>query len=161
MQETQAYPRKGGVKEGALSLNDIPVVWFVIGRDGLDRPGNKVGDHSIDRYARAGNHNAGLTGRTKCCLDAPRLHLTLETQRRKHLSHRAVCPNGEHTLSGAHSARAHVIGSLRISNINEAYIMLLGGLHEARDVPKLSMQACNHIHPRGDGLLNELNPIIR
>ena len=63
MHQAQRHPGISRVKKRALALDHVPVVGGVVGRQGLRRAGDEIGDHSVHGDTRPSDHDAGLAGR--------------------------------------------------------------------------------------------------
>ena len=73
VKQAQRHRRIGRMKQRSLPFDDIDVI-VVGGRcQHFRRAGDEVGHDRVDRNARTGDHDAGLAGRPKCRVEAPRL----------------------------------------------------------------------------------------
>src|SRR6056300_596197 len=92
--------------KATLPLNDVPVVWVVIGRQHLRRTRDKVGNYGIYRHSLSGNKNPSLAcrpeGRFHRCF--PKFLGKLEGG--VFLTQSTICSDGQKSLPRALLARA-------------------------------------------------------
>ena len=62
VQQAEADTGVGGMKQRALTFDQVPVVGIVGGRQPLDGTGDEIGDDGIDGDAAAGDEDSRLTG---------------------------------------------------------------------------------------------------
>ena len=63
MHQAQRDPGISRVKKRPLAFDHVPVLGGVVGRQGLRRASDEIGDHSVHGDTSTSDHDAGLAGR--------------------------------------------------------------------------------------------------
>ena len=101
------------MKKRPLTFDHVPVVGGVVGRQGLRRPSDEIGDHRVHGDTSTSNHDAGLPGGAKGGRHATGRQGTGQGQRRVFLAQRAVRADRQHPLTAALAPRTggkHLVG---------------------------------------------------
>lgn len=95
VQQPQAHARIGRVKQRALPLDHIPMVWCRRRREQLGRTGDEVRDHGVDGKAAPADQQACLTGGTEIGVPARSTHIAFKRERCVFLADRAIGADGQ------------------------------------------------------------------
>ena len=119
--EPERDTRIGGVVNGSLTLDDVPVIRIVGGRKGFGGARDEVADDCVDTDTAACDENAGLAGRPESCGNAAANQLSLDREAGEHLAYCAIGAHCEQPPSGSPAAGGDrgLLGS-RMADIEEA-----------------------------------------
>ena len=95
VQEPERDSREGGMEQRALSLHELPMVLGRVRRYPLDRAGDEVRRHRVDRHATPRDQHAGLACSAEFSIVAAPPHLRFERQRGVFLADRAIRADGQ------------------------------------------------------------------
>ena len=91
---------------------------------------DEVGYDRVDGDAFSGNHDAGLTGRSKGCGNSTLLQVLGEGQGRVFLAEGAIRPDRQDPLAAAFAAARGAVSPLTVAHIDKPDGASRGGLHQ-------------------------------
>ena len=85
------------MEQGALPLDQIPVIIIIVRRQLLSDTGDEIGNHGINRDTGTVDQDTGLAGSAEIAFHAALFHFLVQRQGREHLADRTVGTNREQT----------------------------------------------------------------
>src|SRR5215207_2484485 len=100
MQQPQCYGGKRGMKERALSLDDIPMVGIISRAQPFCGAGDEIGDYRVDGDTPAGDEEAGLPGCAEVGFHVLRDHFAFQGEGSVFLADRTVGAHRQDAKAG-------------------------------------------------------------